>query len=246
MTLYSRFDRPDARDFAPITDAQFERVNAWCNGEPILTTSTLCIGPSADDLDAQNAALFAALDAITDDSVDFDAALSALASTQPQPLQLVSGDEEPTVERVYDPVRPTPFNRAFMALHEAEEARDAAAPDSPEFHAAMVRVATAMTKYKLELERSLDDGFRQLRAIDEYRMTDDGREERNRRLRKKREEPNQSLASMTDAEKTTHRAAKAADRVWRADKRKSGWTEEQIAAGLSARQASRKAALTAS
>lgn len=253
MYHYSRLDCADAQEFLPqISEAEFnDRLDAFFFGRPMPIPTTLRIGPTDAEIAARETVALDALRAKNGGpSIDPLDELEALIGSSPQPtspLTQAEADEiRATIEYVDMPSRPTPFGRAAAALREAEVERDAAAPDSPEHHAALAKVASAKARYKQELQRSLDDGFRQLRAIDEYRMTDEGREERNRGLRKKREEPNQSLAGMTDAEKAVHRAAKAADRVWRADKRKAGWTEDRIAAGLAARQASRKAALTAS
>ncbi len=89
----------------------------------------------------------------------------------------------------------------------------------------------------------MDDGFRKLRGIDQWRAGA-GREERNESRRRVRPAANTRLTDLSEEDRAEHERALASNRKWVSRKRADGWTQDQIAAGLAKRHAKRMATIT--
>ncbi len=212
---------PDAQDF-------HDRLSAFFQGEaPERPASGLSIGVSNEEYHqrkvAENEALLAALDDITGEDT-------------PAPAIDATGAAEPTYERIDDAPAPTPYDTARQRLIDAEILRDVAAPGSDEFHRAMADLAEAKRAVKAEQERATDDGWRKRRATDEWRAGP-GRDEYNASRRKVRDRantmtPKAVLDAMTSEERARHDKDKNAEKVWKHERRKVGWSEERISAEL--------------
>lgn len=216
------------------------RLGAFFSGEPMdRPRSELNIGLSDAERRQREEAK---LDADLADLIGGDA---GAASDELVPADPVGGHNdhnadteatEPTCERIDDVPVLTPYDKARQRLTDAEILRDVAMPGSEEYHEAMAEMAAAKRALKVEMERATDDGWRKRRATDEWRAGE-GREEYNASRRKVRDKPNAMtpkdvLDAMTPEERELHRKDKNAEKVWRYGRRKAGWSEERIEAGL--------------
>jgi hypothetical protein len=225
-------------------DAQkIENLRAFFDGEePERTQSDLSVGVSDEQYLARKAAegeaLLAEFDQLMAD--DEDDEIDELVLGDPDggldDFDDAKEATEPTCERIDDLPVLTPYDKARQRLTGAEILRDVAIPGSDEYHEAMAEMAAAKRALKVELERATDDGWRKRRATDEWRAGE-GREEYNASRRKVRDKPNvmtpkDVLDAMTPEERELHRKDKNAEKVWRYGRRKAGWSEERIEAGL--------------
>ena len=205
-----------------------ERLSAFFAGAPVPTNYTLDLGATTEQIAARNAATLSELD----DLVTCTATPEQITPSAPEI------EDEPTWEIIEDEPVPTPYDRARMAVRAVEAERAACVPETEEYAEATGRLIVARLKLKLELDRDGDDEWRKRRRIDEHRAGE-GREEYNTCRRKVRPEPNVRLTDMAAAERAAHENTLNADRVWKSKKRKAGWTEEKIKAGLEKRQMKR-------
>lgn len=220
---YSRCAADLPHEVDPSTaEADFnERTEAFFSGEPVTTTAILDLSPGA----GRDEPWMRELDDVVADSH------TAAMFVMPVPDEL-------DYEIIEDEPHVTAYDRRREELRRAEAERNACEPDTPEYAEAMGNLATAKRRLKTEIDRDGDDHWRELRRFDEWRAGE-GREVRKASRRKVRSEPNKILKSMTADERAAHENMLNADRVYRSKKRKAGWTDDQIAAGLAKLHAKR-------
>jgi hypothetical protein len=197
----------------------------WADGVT-RSSSMIVTGPSDADQLAQAAHFVAMLDDLDCTAEDI-AALAPIRQTltlcdqtgerQSLPVLLsgpTSDDDEITAWRIVEPKWVSPYDKAFLALHNAEARLEALPADDAHYHErqkALLPLSRAKAEYRLELERSTDDAWRERRRIDEERFYGVGTEERNA-ARRSRVQPNtmtpkEVLAAESDAERQARIAA---------------------------------------
>lgn len=208
---------------------KIENLHAFFEGEPLAQRqSELSVG--AEDV-ARRQHDEAQIDAAFDELIGCDG-----DSDMIDDQSTVTGAAEPTYERIDHAPALTPYDKAGQRLIEAEILRDVAEPGSDDYHRAMADLVEAKRAFKLEQERSTDDGWRKRRATDEWRAGE-GRDEYNASRRKVRDWPNtvtpkEVLNAMTPEERAQHDRDKNAEKVWKHGRRKAGWNAEKIQAEL--------------
>lgn len=90
---------------------------------------------------------------------------------------------------------------------------------------------TAVSEWQTKEANRLELLIAEHRRIDAWRAGA-GRATYNASRRTKRKHPNADLAGMTDEQRNAHLKRQKADSAYRCRKKKVGWTDEQIAAGL--------------
>lgn len=224
-------DKLDAVEF-------HERHERFLSGEaPIIDTGDLSLGPSDKIIKARE-------DAILDDlNACFTTGNSgSIPELQPKGI-IWSESDSAEVEKIYDePSKPTPYERAFIALRAAESAVKGLSQESSEYYEAMSRLAVARRNFRTETDRAPDENWRTLRRTDVWRGGD-GRKEYNQDRRKVRAKPNTdkaTMAAMSEEERNAHTNAQKADSAWVKRKSAAGWSEEKIATALEDRRSKRE------
>jgi hypothetical protein len=125
------------------------------------------------------------------------------------------------------------YGKAFAKVRAIEAQLEDAGPDDAPRITADLREANAA--WDVEKARAVDDRYRKFHRVDLWRAGE-GRDEYNA-TRRKRDLPNdhtpkEVLGAMTPDERTQHDADMVAKRKWKSDRRKAGWAEDQIEAGL--------------
>ena len=149
-------------------------------------------------------------------------------------------DFEDLPEKEWPEVRITAYDRARIACRAAEarlEEEKTKGVGSGAYHEAMTELRSAKAKFQLELKRSTDDKFREMERISDWRFTN--KEERNRRDRKVRTEPNKDLSRMTDEERAAHIKDQNSDRSFRRRAKANNMSQEQIDEKIAERKAKR-------
>lgn len=144
---------------------------------------------------------------------------------------------------IWEPIKLTRYDKARMRVSELESERDILLGKgdlSVEDHQRLTKITgyllpSANSKFQKEAKRALDDQARRFDSIDEYRKTEEGRASYNTKRRKVREEPNNDLSGMSEAERKQYDLDKDSDRKWQSRQRKKGVPEKTIRAELAAR-----------
>lgn len=215
----------------------------WADGVT-RSSSMIATGPSDADQLAQAAHFVAMLDDLDCTAKDI-AALAPIRQTltlcdqtgerKSLPVLLsgpTSDDDEITAWRIVEPKWVSPYDKAFLALHNAEARLEALPVDDAHYHErqkALLPLSRAKAEYRLELERSTDDAWRERRRIDEERFYGIGTEERNAARRTVRDTPNAMTGEPVTPEGIAAQKRASKDRI------KASKTPEQLKAEKLAR-----------
>lgn len=145
-------------------------------------------------------------------------------------------------EVIREPVKLTKLDKARIKLRSLEDKRDelqakANLTSSECRRLAMldVQISSAQNSYARENQRAADDLWRLRRAIDDWRATEDGRQQWNQSRRKVRINPNSDLSGLTPEQKQQHARDRRSDANWIKRQRDKGVPEVAIMAALETR-----------
>lgn len=151
-------------------------------------------------------------------------------------------DDGADFEVIRKPVKLTQLDKSRIKLQSLEQDRDRlqAKEDlttSERRRLAMldVQIPSAQKSYARENQRAADDLWRLRRAIDDWRATEDGRQQWNQSRRKVRVNPNSDLSALTPEQKQQHARDRRSDANWIKRQREKGVPEATIKAALEIR-----------